>query len=420
MHHITMTPFGRPMTAGLMAARALAMPPAEGLAVSRWEMLRALTAARAAFGITDRDLAVLQALLSFLPEDEIRDTGTIVFPSNARLSERAHGMAESSLRRHLAALVAAGLVVRHDSPNGKRYAARGSDGGISRAFGFDLAPLAARQDEILAAAQAARDAAEALRRLREEVVLTLRDAGGLIAYGLDAVPGLWDDLADAAALLKRRLRRRLEHADLAALLAEARTLLGKTRDRLPRETEEMDGSDGHSGRHIQDSTRNILESELSLKRENRAGTGLPPPRVVQAGPEEIPDDRSDAEPGGAADDGGEAGEGRPVIPLYLVLQACPDLLDYAPQGIRHWHELVAAAAFVRGMLGISEDAWDEACRLMGRAEAAVSIACLLQRAGRIARPGGYLRALSRRAAEGGFSTGPMVMALLRAENRQAA
>ncbi|MEI4474236.1 replication initiation protein RepC [Frigidibacter sp. MR17.24] len=103
-----------------------------------------------------------------------------------------------------------------------------------------------------------------------------------------------------------------------------------------------------------------------------------------------------------------------------MLRACPDMLDHAPHGIRHWHELVATAATVRGYMGISPDAWEEACRILGAGHAAVVIACLLQRAETIARPGGYLRALSTRAANGSFSTGPMVMALLRAENRRAA
>ncbi|KPN62651.1 Replication protein C C-terminal region [Aliiroseovarius crassostreae] len=108
------------------------------------------------------------------------------------------------------------------------------------------------------------------------------------------------------------------------------------------------------------------------------------------------------------------------LPLGLVLKATPDLRDYAPDGIRDWHQLVVTAAFVRGMLGISEHAWHEACRIMGDVNAAISVACMLQRADHIAKPGGYLRSLSARAAEGQFTPGPMVMALLRAENDRAA
>ena len=108
-------------------------------------------------------LSVLHALLSFhqetaltLPErdpkseseDNSAGAGIVVFPSNRELSIRAHGMAPATLRRHLAWLVEAGLIIRRDSPNGKRFARRGQGGEIESAFGFDLTPLVARAAEI--------------------------------------------------------------------------------------------------------------------------------------------------------------------------------------------------------------------------------------------------------------------------------
>ena len=125
-----MTPFGRQaVTAGLLATRALAETPAPQASTDKWALLRDLTAARGAYGVSDRDLAVLAALISFHPRAELTDDAQlIVFPSNASLSARAHGMPESTLRRHLAALVKAGLILRRDSPNGKRYATRGASG----------------------------------------------------------------------------------------------------------------------------------------------------------------------------------------------------------------------------------------------------------------------------------------------------
>ena len=65
------------------------------------------------------------------------------------------------------------------------------------------------------------------------------------------------------------------------------------------------------------------------------------------------------------------------------------------------------------MMGISPSAWDEARHHMGPEEAAVSVAAMLERFAEIRSPGGYLRSLTARAADGGFSTGPMIMALLR-------
>jgi len=126
MERLTATPFGSgAMTFDLIEMVSQCDDTSVGADVDKWAISRDLTQARVAFGVTDRDLVVLAALLSFYPEKMLRaGQGIIVFPSNVSLSERTHGMAESTLRRHLAALCKAGLILRHDSPNGKRYAAK--------------------------------------------------------------------------------------------------------------------------------------------------------------------------------------------------------------------------------------------------------------------------------------------------------
>jgi len=102
----------------------------------------------------------------------------------------------------------------------------------------------------------------------------------------------------------------------------------------------------------------------------------------------------------------------PQLPFHLVVKACPDLVPYAQGRLSGWRDLVATAAQVRGMMGISSSAWEEAMHVMGAEVAAITVAAMLQRFDRIANPGGYLRALSAKAATGRFSPGPMVMALL--------
>src|SRR5690606_5932906 len=105
----------------------------------KWQLLRALTEARAAYNLSDRTICVLDALLSFHQARELDGSEPIiVFPSNAELSLRSRGMADATLRRHLAALVAAGLILRRDSPNGKRYCRRDERGRVEDVYGFDL------------------------------------------------------------------------------------------------------------------------------------------------------------------------------------------------------------------------------------------------------------------------------------------
>jgi replication initiation protein RepC len=102
-----------------------------------------------------------------------------------------------------------------------------------------------------------------------------------------------------------------------------------------------------------------------------------------------------------------------------VVKACPDILPYAQGHVRSWHELIAAASQVRPMMGVSPDAWAEAQRIMGAEVAAITLAAILQRVGAIQKPGAYLRNLTERAANGQFSPGPMIMALLSPANARA-
>lgn len=390
MQHISTTPFGRrAVSHGLLASQALAAAPAPLPTADKWHLFNDLRAARHRFGISDRDLVVLNALLTFLPDRQLADAGgLIVFPSNAALAERAHGMAESTLRRHLAALVAAGLIARHDSPNGKRYATRGRGGEMLRAFGFSLRPLLVRACAIAEAAEAARDAALHLKLQREAVVLRLRDAAKLLAYAsAEGRLPAGNALQPALATAQGALRRKLDAPALASLQSDADRLLEAVNKLLviPSVTEETGGNAGHYGRHYQNSKPEPLESEPCLETGRGDGSGA-----------------------------------APALPLGLVVKACPDILPYAQGQIRSWHELVAAATYLRAMMGISADAWAEAQRIMGPEVAAITVAAILQRVGTIQNPGAYLRSLTVKAAAGGFTPGPMIMALLAPVNARAA
>jgi replication initiation protein RepC len=97
----------------------------------------------------------------------------------------------------------------------------------------------------------------------------------------------------------------------------------------------------------------------------------------------------------------------------MVLEACPDIIQFARWGISSWREFLATASFVRSNLGISPSAWDDAVDAMGEEGAAIVVSAILQRGEAIKSPGGYLRNLTERARAGQFSVGPVLMALLR-------
>jgi len=148
--------------------------------ICKWDALRALAVARQVYGLSDRDLSVLQALLIFHPGTELDPRGNlVVHPSNRAICARLNGMANSPMRRHLARLVDAGILVRRDSPNGKRYARR--HGAEKIAFGFDLAPLLRRFAEFQAAAAEVEATEAEIRQLRETVSLMRRDLAAQVA-----------------------------------------------------------------------------------------------------------------------------------------------------------------------------------------------------------------------------------------------
>lgn len=389
MERLTTTPFGqRPVTAALRKAQEHAENAVpDSAAPEKWQVLNDLGVGRAAFGVSDRELAVLGILMGFLPEQRLGGNASlIVFPSNRALSERLHGMPESTLRRHLAALVTAGLILRHDSPNGKRYAARGMDGEIARAFGFDLSPLRLRAAEIAQAAQAAREASLRLKALRERVVLMKRDAQKLALYGQEmGYPGDWEDLLAALLACTRRLRRKLSAEDLEELSAEVGALCDQAQDLLYA-AEKTSADAAHSRRHHQNSKTDTSDSECSSEED-----ATEPPAPKDQDPEDI------------------------RVPFPLVLRAIPEALAYATSPVRDFRDVGALGAFLRGMVGVSPSAWDDAVASMGPEVAGLTICCLIERIHEIRSPGGYLRHLTGQMDAGKFSVARLVMANL---NRQ--
>lgn len=401
MEYTPISPFMRPISHAHL--RVIERPEASVPArpVNKWELLRELSKAQAAFGVSERDLTVLQGLLSFFPDDALGGNAEmVVFPSNKAICERLNGMPCSTMRRHLARLVEAGLLQRRDSPNGKRYVRKHGEDRV--AFGFDLSPLYCQSEEIARAAEAVREAEERVRRLREVVSLMRRDLAALAEFGDEMQPGLgfWDQLRDRAALTARALRRKLSVEDLAAYRADLEALLDQARNIIDGpETEEMNTNDAQSERHHHNSNKESIDLEPALEKSGTAA-GVP--------------DVDTNEP--VADVDEQDTRHLPKIPLHLVIAACPSLKTFYQGEIRHWHQLFDAACHVRPAMGISASAWEEAQRFMGPEQASIVVAAMLERFADIRSPGGYLRALTAKAAAGEFSCGPMVMALIGRRN----
>jgi replication initiation protein RepC len=394
--HPPTTPFGRrSLTLAHVASQmvATARPPEK--VVHKWKVYQAICAARPRLGVSERSLSVLNALLTFHPETALTgEEDLIVFPSNHLLSLRAHGMPASTLRRHLAVLVDAGLIVRRDSPNGKRYARKDDTGEIQLAFGFDLSPLVVRSEEFESLAAAVATEARALKLVRERITLCRRDIAKMIATGIEEGvptrrggqgPADWQEVHAEFRAIVGQIPRTATRRQLEPIAEELSQLADDVLNLLEThiKSENLNANESHIERHIQNSNPDpSIDLEPSLQ-EGRAARAEPKPQPPRMG-------------GGS-------------YPLGMVLNACPDIVDYAKDGISSWRDFLATAAVVRSMLGISPSAWEEAQTAMGEMQAAVVVACILQRGTAIRSAGGYLRGLTRKAEAGEFSLGPILM-----------
>ena len=405
------TPFGRrslTLTHVVNQRIAKARPPEK--VAHKWQVFRAICAAKTRLGVSERALAVLDALLSFHPVTTLSGEGLVVFPSNQQLALRAHGMAPATLRRHLAALVDRGLIIRRDSPNGKRFARKGQGGAVEMAFGFDLGPLVARAEEFEAWAEEVRAEERALRLVRERITLCRRDIAKMIATGIEeGVPaaktanagggagqGLsdWSDLHGLFRSILSRIPRTATRGELEPIAEELTLMADKILSLLENhvKTKETIANESQIERHIQNSNpENLIAFEPASEKTEAARTE-PKPETVRT-PQQ-------------------------TYPLGMVLDACPDIVDYAKSGIANWRDFLAVAIVVRSMLGISPSAWGQAQSEMGEIPAAIVVAAILQKGTAVTSAGGYLRELTRKAGEGQFSVGPMLMALISARKRE--
>jgi replication initiation protein RepC len=399
------TPFGRrSLTLAHVATQMAVSNRRPDKVVHKWQIFRAICTARPRLGVSERALAVLNALLSFHPETTLTgDDELIVFPSNEQLCLRTHGMPASTLRRLLAVLVDSGLIVRRDSPNGKRYARKGRGGKITLAFGFDLGPLVVRAEEFERLAEEIEAETRAIRLAKERITLCRRDIAKMVAAGIEEGvptqragqgPASWQEVHAIFRSLVEGISRtaRLEELEAAAeaLSSLADDILNLLEVQV--KTINMSVNESQNERHKQNSNPNpLIDLEPSLQKGRAA-------RAEPTSPPTVPPEKT--------------------YTLGMVLNACPDIVDYAKGGIGNWRDFLATAAVVRPLLGISPSAWEEAQTVMGDTQAAIVLACLLQRSSAIQSAGGYLRELTRKAGAGEFSLGPVLMAQINARTRE--
>ncbi len=409
----------RKPTPGLLQAERFA-EVGERLSIPKSRAIVAVKKVAAAIGLKSQDLLLLDTFGAVTQaQDWEEGRRPIVWASNHFLTEQT-GFSLATLRRHVRRLCEVGVIAMKDSPNGKRWGRRDADGVIVEAYGFDLAPLAARAEEfedLHARLQAKRAECAALRNA---ITVTRRTIRAKIEKALESgLRGPWHDLQETfSALLGRLPSRSAGVGGLESFLDRIRALLVSVEQSFEAAFDWTEGSDAEcrSERHaneeihqnmtprsLEDETHILTTNEPNPVNSNRfetkhAAGAARERRTVEPveSPEQVDLDIA------WSTHGRKRGSD---IDIPMLMASCPHFAELArsTQGyLRDWNDVHRAAAALRPVVGISEDAWNVANKVLGPAVAAASIALILDKStnGEVKSPGGYLRGLVERAQVG--------------------
>jgi replication initiation protein RepC len=393
------------------------------------QLLAALKAAAPQLGLSPRLVHAMDWLFKFTqPQDWGRGGRPIVWPS-ASLQQDALGLSPTQVKGINRALIEAGLITMKDSPNGKRYGRRDRQGRIAEAYGFDLSPIAARHAEFVRLAEAARAERAEMGRLRRRATIARNGITQILetATEYDFHGEEWTTLARDSRNLSRGLRtvERLEEMALGVGSLERRQKTARERLEMllsrvaatPSEAVNSDpkGSENRPHHYTYNSTLDPEQDTVTADEgcSEPAATPVPTPAtpeplIGQAETPPVKPVRGD----------------ETVLRLSTdeLVRLAPRLRTYLATPVPTWPEVVDAADWLRGDLGVSKPLWGEACLTLGRAEAAIAVAIVSAKPASHFRtsPGGYFHGMVAKAKAGQLNLAQTIWGLrTRATQQQA-
>jgi replication initiation protein RepC len=395
------------MTPGLLRADRAAegfngLP--EGIRVAG-QLLAAFKAAAPRLGIGPRLVHAVDWLFRFTqPQDWDKGSRPVVWPS-ARMQQEALGLSPTQVKETNRRLIELGLITMKDSPNGKRYGKRDPKGRIIEAYGFDLAPIAARHAEFVRLAAEGRAERLAMGRLRRRATIAKKGIVQILEtaqeYGFEGEE--WPMLAREMAALGRALKdvERVDEMELGVTSLERRQ--NEARERLGTllGIVSTDPKGAETRPHYNNYKPNPYPQEdtvITSEDCSRAGEG---PALLSQAPE--PRKRP------------EKAMVHGIAPDELVRLA-PKLKPYLRRSNPTWPEIIDAADWLRHDLSVSKSLWGDACLAMGRELAAVALAIVSTKDPEhfTASPGGYFHGMVAKARAGELHLERTVWALRRA------
>lgn len=444
----------RKVTDGILASAALAAQD-DRPEVAKAELARTLKRAAPALGIQRTTYQILDILLGLVrPEDFAPDKRPIVAISNDRLSQYT-GASIRSVSRCLKTLVEAGILAYRDSPTGRRYVYRGSNGSANEAYGLDFTPACFNLGTFGVLADEYRDALNRERNAKRAVTRLSRAIIDLV----DAAGAQFGDFRHQAEKLVSELRYSPESCAewLQALYDDVLLAVGKARCEASEKAGidlQMSSAGGSNVTRLYNTIQPPSvktckkrtcsnEQELRSKADNAYGVemALKKEPCGAFGGKQLPFEQGETSEGEIGQNGeirpeglslhnrascgtkadqqltidladgsarGEAGatgladtlEG---VSIGLIAAACSLTQDETDTRFVSWAGLLTAVNDMRVLIGLSEAGYTQAVLRHGKHLPAACLAVVAEKALRdpnqIISPGGYFRAMIDRASD---------------------
>lgn len=372
------------------------------------QLLAAFKAAAPRLGLSARLVHAVDWLFRFTqPQDWGRGGRPIVWPSSL-MQQEALSLSASRVKSVNRALIETGLVTMRDSPNGKRYGVRDREGRITEAYGFDLSPLAARHAEFLRLAAEARAERMEVGRLRRRVTIARKGIAQILETAAEHghAGEEWTRLRGETQSLVKTLRLIERPEDLALGVASLERRQSEARARLEMLLKVVDSDPKGPENRPHITSTNDLDNPRDTVMASEGCKSTPGERVPDRETPAVTRERQSAGQGaaGGRPDRAERTDAGTVMRLSAdeLLRLAPRLRPFLRTGSPAWPDLVEAAEWLRGELGVSKSLWGEACLTMGREQAAIAIGIVSAKPEEHFRttPGGYFHGMVMKAKAG--------------------
>lgn len=364
------------------------------LSVPKNQAILAVKRVAATLALKPADLLLLDTLCAFTkPQDWEKGARPIVWASNNFLIEQI-GMSLSAVKRHARRLAEFGLITFRDSPNGKRWGKRGDDGRIVEAYGFDLSPLAGRAEEFERLYAEIKEERQLVQGIKRQITIARRSVSAILDMARQcALKGDWLRLSEAFRRLIELLpSHRTSSSRLLDIYDGFRALKKRVDDAFDSATIKEDVSEETKKENINTNPRvSTSEPHILITKQ---------PHSVSRNINEIRKEKIDA-----SNSNGRTERKPSSVEITTIMQSCPAFADMAHGAggyIQNWQDFHRAAGQIRPMIGISDDAWQNAQSKMGPYVAAAAIALITDKYsdGEVQSPGGYLRGMVEKLENG--------------------